>query len=244
MMLAGLTVFAEMALRTNPSDGDLSTWLRASAQAFDMTMPVLCFGVGTALVSRSRAILAVLFYLVGLWLGLAFTARIFAAIAVVPKAAAHQFLIGPLSLGIAGVTLILPDRVRSAAIPASGLLLGTAVALSIRLTDPSLHDPMIVSTGGVAAMWLVLSVGLTVRSFRREWFAIAGRILGSWMLTAGLLYGGVSLALPGTSSMTRPPAQAGSGAAYPGFDTLLPDNGAGYGSDTGRSRPTAPGGSG
>ena len=37
------------------------------------------------------------------------------------------------------------------------------------------------------------AASLTLRAFRRQWFAIFGRILGSWTLAIGLLYGGASL---------------------------------------------------
>jgi hypothetical protein len=35
-----------------------------------------------------------------------------------------------------------------------------------------------------------------LRAFRRGWFSIFGRILGSWLLAIGLLYGGASLVPP------------------------------------------------
>jgi hypothetical protein len=48
----------------------------------------------------------------------------------------------------------------------------------------------------LVAFWIVAAVSLTLRAFRRDWFAIFGRILGSWLLAIGILYGGVSLLPP------------------------------------------------
>jgi hypothetical protein len=48
------------------------------------------------------------------------------------------------------------------------------------------------------ACWIVGAVILTLRAFRRGWFVIFGRILGSWLFAIGLLYGGAARA-PATS---------------------------------------------
>jgi hypothetical protein len=56
----------------------------------------------------------------------------------------------------------------------------------------------------LVAFWIVAAVSLTLRAFRRDWFAIFGRILGSWLLAIGILYGGVSLLPPRAAPPARP----------------------------------------
>jgi hypothetical protein len=98
------------------------------------------------------------------------------------------------------------------------------LALAIALTDPDLDDAVIPLTGVTVAFWVVVTVALTVRAFRRGWFVVAGRILGSWLIAGGLLYGGASLvprpSLPPSPPPTTPPPPASvqsTPPAIPGF---------------------------
>ena len=124
----------------------------------------------------------------------------------VPQAATHLFLTGPISYLAAGAALACGDRLRPYFAPIAAAILGAMLALAIKLTDPSLHEPAYTWTPMLIACWIVAAVALTLRAFRRGWFSIFGRILGSWLVAIGLLYGGASL-VP-----KRPAAAAASNA--------------------------------
>ncbi len=82
---------------------------------------------------------------------------------------------------------------RNWALPVSAIIAGTMVAIAIEVTERGYGEPIAAPTGVAVAFWIVAAVYLTVRTFRQSWFETAGRILGSWLIAIGLLYGGASL---------------------------------------------------
>ena len=142
-----------------------------------------------------------------------------------------MFFTGPISYLAAGAALVAGARWREWLAPAAALIVGAMLALTIKLTDPSLHEPAYTWTPVLIALWIVAAVTLTLRAFRRGWFTIFGRILGSWLLAIGLLYGGASLVPPKRQppppAMALPPAP-GAERAIPGLpapDEPLPGGG-------------------
>jgi hypothetical protein len=86
----------------------------------------------------------------------------------------------------------------------------------------------VTASAGIAfAFWIVAAVCLTVRAFRQPWFDIPGRILGSWLIAIGLLYGGASLVPRRTPAAPPRPLQAPPGSLDsligPGASTTIPD---------------------
>ncbi len=105
----------------------------------------------------------------------------------------HLFLTGPISCLVIGLALVPRARLLAWLLPGAAIVQGAMLALAVFLTDPSLHDPLFVWTPLLAAFWIAGAVALTLQAFRRRWFAIFGRILGSWLVAVGLLYGGAAL---------------------------------------------------
>jgi hypothetical protein len=133
--------------------------------------------------------------------------RLVSLLANVPGAVNHLFFTGPLSSIAAGLVLVSPAGVRPWLLPLSAAAIGVMLALAIKLTDPTLHDPMIRGAGALVGLWIVASVLLTGRAFRQKWFDIAGRILGSWLIAIGLLYGSASF-IPKQTPLPMPSAPA------------------------------------
>jgi hypothetical protein len=100
---------------------------------------------------------------------------------------------GPISCLAIGIALVPGARLLPWLLPISSIIAGAMLSLAIFLNDPSLHEPAFILMPVLAAFWTVAAVALTVRAFLRSWFAIFGRILGSWLVAIGLLYGGASL---------------------------------------------------
>ena len=111
----------------------------------------------------------------------------------VPRAATHLFYAGPIALIAIGGALAAGARLWSWLTPLAAAIVGAMLALVIKMSDPSLHDPLYTWTPMLIAAWLMAAIALTLRAFRHRWLAIFARILGSWLLAIGLLYGGASL---------------------------------------------------
>jgi hypothetical protein len=100
------------------------------------------------------------------------------------------------------------------------LIFGAMQAVMIKLTDPSLHEPVFTWTPVLIAVWIIAATSLTLGAFWRDWLSVFGRILGSWLLAIGLLYGGASLV-----PKPRPPSPTslpGSSGPLPGSSRTIP----------------------
>jgi hypothetical protein len=177
------------ALRENP----FTRWILMETLAPVRVLPLIGLGAAFGLIGLRALIAALLLLAIGIAGGLFAEDWLLWMLDVVPRAATHQFLTGPISYLAAGVALVSSARLRPYVAPAAATIFGAMLGLTIKLTDPSLHEPAFTWTPVLIAFWIVASVSLPLRAFRRRWFPIFGRILGSWLLAIGLLYGGASL---------------------------------------------------
>jgi hypothetical protein len=192
------------------NDNPLARWILADTLAPARVLPLLGFGAALALIGRLASAVALLLFALGVACGLFAQDRLLALLDFIPGAATHMFLTEPISYLAAGAALIASARWRAWLAPAAAPVFGAMLGLTIRLTDPSLHEPAFTWMPLLAACWIVATVTLTLRAFRRGWFSTFGRIFGSWLLAIGLLYGAVSLTPPkaGPPPAARPPADA------------------------------------
>ena len=222
MAALGLIAVAAAALAADASP--LARWTLSETLAPARVLPLIGLGVACALIGRRALTAALALFGLGIVAGLAGQDRLLAILDLLPRAAMHLFFTGPICYLAAGAALVAGARWREWLAPASALIVGAMLALTIKLTDPSLHEPAYTWTPVLIAFWIVAAVTLTLRAFRRGWFAIFGRILGSWLLAIGLLYGGASLVPPKRPppppAMALPPAP-GAERAIPGLP--MPD---------------------
>jgi hypothetical protein len=186
--LIGIAAIALMA-RINPFAG----WFLFHALAPERLLPLI--GLGTACGLVGARIFAVTVVLLGLGIAGGFAAQgwLIAMIYTITEGPTYLFLTGPISCLAIGLALVPGARLLPWLLPVAAFIAGVMLALAVFLTDPSLHDPLYVWTPLLAAIWITGAVALTLHAFRRGWFAIFGRILGSWLVAVGLLYGGASL---------------------------------------------------
>lgn len=194
--MAGLGLIAVAAAALVANENPLARWTLTETLAPARVLPLIGLGAAFALIGARATIIAVLLFALGIAGGLVAQDRLLAILDLVPRAATHLFFTGPISYLAAGAALVAGARWREGLTPAAALIVGAMLALTIKLTDPSLHEPAYTWTPVLIAFWIVAAVTLTLRAFRRGWFAIFGRILGSWLLAIGLLYGGASLVPP------------------------------------------------
>ncbi|MBS0251463.1 MAG: hypothetical protein JSR78_10430 [Proteobacteria bacterium] len=175
-------------------------------------MPLIGFGVAIALLGSGKATIAALLFLLGTVLGFYCHRAFVTVMAFVPNAADHLFLASPIALIAAGLLLISPTPVRGVfAVPAA-LIIGAMLAQTISLTDPTINGWTVSLIGVALGLWVIVTIALCIRAFYRPWFFVAARIVGSWLLAIGLLYGSAAfvvrtpLSLPDTNLM--PPSSA------------------------------------
>ena len=150
----------------------------------------LCFGI---VGKRSFGVGLVLFGL-GIVAGLVAEDHLLRILDTIPRAATHLFMTGPISYLAVGAALVIGTRLRPWLTPIAAAIFGAMLGLVIKLTDPSLHDPVYTWTPVLIACWIVAAMSLTLRAFRRSWFPIfaphsrqlaAGDRLALWRGIAG-----------------------------------------------------------
>lgn len=197
--MGGLGITIGVAALT-ASQSPLARWTLTETLAPARVLPLIGLAAAIALIGRRALAAALALFGLGIGVGLVGQDRLLAILDLVPRAATHLFFTGPISYLAAGTALVAGARWREGLTPAAALIVSAMLALTVKLTDPSLHEPVYTWTPVLIALWIVGAVTLTLRAFRRGWFTIFGRILGSWLLAIGLLYGGASLVSP-----KRPP---------------------------------------
>jgi hypothetical protein len=212
--LAGLFGIAVVVLLPVARESPLARWTLANTLAPERVLPLIGLGALFGLVGIRALAAAFLLFALGIIAGLTAEDRLLRLLDVVPQAATHLFLTGPISYLAVGVALAAGTWPRAVLAPIAALVFGTMLGLVIRLTDPSLHEPAYTWTPVLIAFWIIAAVSLTIRAFWRGWFPIFGRILGSWLLAIGLLYGGAMLVTKRQPSLAAPP---------PNFNRPFPD---------------------
>jgi hypothetical protein len=215
----GAVVLAAVEFLPATAQSTLAWWIATSALAPVRVLPLLGLGVALALVDLYLCAVSLVLFGCGIIAGFITQDRFVAALAAVPQAASHDFLTGPVSCLAVGLALAAGARLRRGLLPVAAAIAGAMLVFAIHVTDPSLHDWRFPLAGIAIALWIVVAITFMVRAFRRDWFTIPGRILGSWLIAVGLLYGGASL-VPRRNLPTSPAATPQT--APPGFEREIP----------------------
>jgi hypothetical protein len=95
----------------------------------------------------------------------------------------------------AGLALLLPGAVRTWFVPVAALASGCAFGIFITLDSPG-DDGWAWFFIAAALSGLMIFVAATAirHALERPWFAVVGRILGSWLIAIGLMLSGLALA--------------------------------------------------
>lgn len=175
--------------------------------SYPRLLPLLGLGCALGFARRWETALAALLAALGLWLGFAFRDELINAVISGPATTARLGLPGPISCLFVGLLLAAPQPLRPWILPPTAIVTGAMLAISVKLADPSFHDPDFIRGALAAGAWSVGAVGFTIHLVRRPWLGIATRILGSWLIAIGLMLGAsLLLSRPGTAAV--PPAPA------------------------------------
>jgi hypothetical protein len=216
----GLLGIAAMALLANKSP--LARWILTDTLAPQRVLPLIGLGAACALAGPQAYAVALLLFVLGIIGGNAAQDWLLWILYRLPQAPTHLFLTGPISYLAVGAALVPGARLRARVLPIAALVAGAMLALVIMWTDPSLHEPVYMWLPALAGFWIIVAVSLTLRAFRHGWFPIFGRILGSWLLAIGLLYGAASL-MPKREPPLPAMPSGGTPQAGPDANRTIPD---------------------
>jgi hypothetical protein len=188
----GLVAIAVIALLAGESP--FAGWILTDVLAPERVLPLIGLGAACGLVDARVFSATLLLFGLGIVGGSEGQDWLLWVLYNVPEGPTHLFLTGPISYIAIGLALVPGIRLLPWLLPIAAIVVGAMLALAIMLTDPSVHDPAFTWTPVLAAFWIVAAVALTLHAFRRGWFPIFSRILGSWLVAIGLLYGGAELA--------------------------------------------------
>jgi hypothetical protein len=189
----GLAAIALVGLRATREP--FAGWLLLHTLAPERMLPLIGLGMACGLVGSLAFGATLLLFGLGIAVGFAAENWLLATIYFLARGPTHLFLTEPISCLAIGLALVPGARWLPRLLPAAAFVAGVTLALAIFLADPSSRDPLFIWTPLLAAFWLVGALALTLQSLRQRWLPIFGRILGSWLVAIGLLYGGTSLAL-------------------------------------------------
>lgn len=169
----------------------ISDWLIWSFLSLSSLFPLVGLGVGFSLVDVRLAIVGLAVFVGSFFISLYLYGDIW--FYFLANESQHLYLTLPLSSLFVGILLILPNSMRKWLILLTSAVVGAMMGIGIKLTDPTLHDPIILKIGLLVGFWVVVTSMLIVKRVYKKWFYIPIRIFGSWLLASGLLYGGTSL---------------------------------------------------
>jgi hypothetical protein len=210
LIAAGAAIFGQ---------SPLARWIINEILTPVNVLPLIALGVALALIGARAMVAALILFILGIGGGLFGEDTLLRLLDTIPAAATHLFLTGPISYLAAGAALVVSARWRMFVAPPAAAVFGAMVGVSIRLADPSLHEPAYTWTPALIALWIVLTVALSLRDLWRNRLLVFGRIFGSWVIAIGLLYGGASL-IPKKAS--PPPAVALPPPSFPGDEVAIP----------------------
>ena len=187
-------------------------WFLWQAIAPEQILPIVGLGFAFGLVSLRIFFTGLVLLIIGILGGFAAYDGITFLLYIAWNPPSDYYLTGPISCLAAGLALLSRERLRAWLLPVAAFVVGAMLAIAIFLNDPSDGDPLFTCSPLVVAFWTIISVSLTVRAFRHNWLIIFGRILGSWIVAIGVLYGAISAAqvltpILSSSTISREPAR-------------------------------------
>lgn len=191
--LAAAGVFAAAAVAYAAKQNSFAAWFLAYALAPERAFPLIGLGIACGLVGAPVFALALALFGLGIASGMATHDWLILAIYTALEGTTHLSLTSPIGCLAIGLALLSGVRLLVWLLPFCAFIEGVTLAVAVFLTDPSLHNSHFIWAPLLAAIWIVVGVALTLQAFRGRWSPIFARIVGSWLVTVGLLYGGASL---------------------------------------------------
>ncbi|ARE40719.1 hypothetical protein RGUI_2578 [Rhodovulum sp. P5] len=196
----------------------LAYWVPRSWLSAPLLLPLAGLGLGLSRFCAMPAAGLLLVWLAGAAAAVLWRVPIMDRLAELPGAVSHDFLTLPIAALAIGGTLVPGGRATRIALWPAALIGGGAYAMTVKLSDPGdIGDPTVLLAGLGLGLWVALTLNVAARIPPARWAETASRILGSWLIAIGLIYG--SLALPGNrpAQPTPPPERTLPPPRFPDF---------------------------
>jgi hypothetical protein len=195
-VVAGFGLLLILLITLTQQQSFFGRWFLSQALAPERILPSVALGFACGLVSLRMFFTALVLLLIGFLVGFAAYDRVIFLLYIAWNPPSDFSVAGPISCIVAGLTLLSGARLRAWLLPVAAFMAGAMLAIDVFMNDPSQVDPVFnpVLTWSplpVASLTIIF-VSLTVRAFRHNWLVTFGRILGSWTVAIGVLYGGAS----------------------------------------------------
>ena len=171
----------------------ISIWIIYGVLSFSLILPYIGLAVSLALFNWGLLIVSAILFSISYYLGIENYSKVWFYFTSTPDASKHLYLSIPIISFCAAFMLFMPKNINKYLLLPICTIAGFMLAITIKLNEPTLHNPIITKLAFFIVIWLMLSVILTVRFFYRNWFSIPIKIFASWLLASAFLYGGTFL---------------------------------------------------
>lgn len=193
LALVVAAIVAAGAVAYIAKQSSFAAWFLTYALAPERLLPLIGLGIACGLIGPRTFAGALGLFGLGIASGTAAHTWLTLTIYTLLGGTTHLSLTTPIGCLAIGLALVPGARLLGYVLPLAAFTEGVMLALAVFLTDPSFHDPLYTWTPLLAAIWIIVAIALTLQAFRGGWILIFGRIVGSWLVAVGLLYGGASL---------------------------------------------------
>ncbi len=196
LLVAGVIALSLAGMRPAGERGPFVSGLLYPVLRYDGALMLAGLGFALAQTRGRGLILNGAIFAAGLPLGGLAGGWIAAALAAGGDIIRYVLLIVPGCCVITGAALVAPRGGREWILPVAALATGMALGLVINFDDAMAEEWLFAGGAVLAGTWIVVTALLLWRRFERQWFPIAGRILGAWLMAIGLMLGAFHLIPP------------------------------------------------
>lgn len=194
-VIVGSIILSIFVYFNPPTENIISAWLIWDVLSISQILPLVGLGIALSILSRPFIIISIVVFIVAYFLALENYSRLWIYFANPSDVSQHLYLTLPIASFFSGLLLVSPSFLRKYLVFIVSFIIAAMVAITVKLTDPTLHDPIIPKLGLSVSIWIIISIMMCAKYFYKAWFPIAIRILGSWLLASSLLFGGTALAV-------------------------------------------------
>jgi hypothetical protein len=191
-VLAALVMYV---LAPDPVAGQVAFGLILPVQMYGLVLPLVALGVAVALLDTGALIASLIVFALVLGAALANADRflfsyldVLALVVRYPVCAATMCAAG-------GLALVLPGWLRRWCVPFMAAVMGAGLGISIVLSGPGDEaTDWFETAAGLTGLVIVSASGALGAALQGPGLTVASRILGSWLIAAAIMLGGLALA--------------------------------------------------
>jgi hypothetical protein len=192
-VVAGSLTLAAVLLRLHSDRGSLDVGLLYAVSRYDQTLPLLGLGLALAQTTTGLCLLNLLIFAAAIPAGGLFAAWLAAATTNPLLPLGYVLALGPSGSVVTGLVLVAPAALRRWMLPFAALLCGAGLGLVVDIAGATPQELRFAAGAILAGCWILSVPILLWRGFARNWFPIAARIFGSWLIAVGAMLGALVL---------------------------------------------------